>query len=199
MSYRYRCGFSMLLLLAMCLLLAACDGTLESGKTISDKDASGAETSGAETSDRTPTPQILGSAEIAPAVATGQRLPLWMLLQFTEPGDPRPIPTLDETKESLASDPKLEPLRAALEAGGWSDEQAAQMVYFAASHNSGQPADSIRARHEKLHAQAEEVLDEFEADLRAYEQANGVKIDRRALRENGIFTTFKTYPIQDQP
>lgn len=142
------------------------------------------------------TPKIVDEPELTVALEEGQRAPLEVLVQATKPSLTRSTRTLDEAREAITSDQKMEPLREALEAGGWDEEQQAQMVYFAGTHQSGAPEDSIRHRQQQIHDELSGLLSQFRDDLAAAEKDQNVRIDRDALYKAGVVTRIHQEVIQ---
>jgi len=134
--------------------------------------------------------------QIEAALKDGRRAPDAFLVEATAPAKARPVRSLEETRDALANDPKLAPLRKALTDGGFDEEQRAQMVYFAGTHLSGAPADSIRHRQQTIHDDMQDELQTFRQRLADREKAKGVRIDRKALHEAGVVTTLEPTVVQ---
>jgi len=135
-------------------------------------------------------PRVVELAEIEEELRGASRTPD-ELLALNLNWEPSPAPTMEEARERLSNDPELEALKDALSAAGWTDEEAAEMVYWSGAHSSGQPHDSVKARHHKLQVEFEKSVDEFMEEIEQYERINNVRIDRDAMFEAGLPTRKK--------
>lgn len=138
---------------------------------------------------------VLGETQAAEGLEDGTRQPLEMLVQATKPGPAKKTRTLEEARSAIES-AELEPLRQALEAGGWDEEQRAQMLYFAGTHQSGAAEDSVRHRQQQLHDQLSTQLETFRYDLTAAAEKSDVKIAWAELKKAGVILKLETEAVQ---
>ena len=78
------------------------------------------------------------------------------------------------------------PLLQALLDAGMAEERAIETVYAASAHNSGQPHDPVRQRAEAWRAAYQSAVSDFESELNAAAEEQGLEVDRETLFEQGI-------------
>lgn len=117
------------------------------------------------------------------------RTPVEMLTIFA-PWDEDEIiepPSLDEVREILKQD-KFALAAKGLAAAGWTEDEAASIVFGGTAYNSGQPYDPVRDRSNLAREEMKKAIEQFEEQLAAVEEEQNIRFDRDALRELGIPT-----------
>ena len=109
----------------------------------------------------------------------------------------RAVPGLDEVSHALTTDADMEPLRDALQAAGWDEEEAAQLTWSGAHHNAWSRLDSLSHRHESLQRAIQESIGLFNTQLEIYEKTHNILVDRGELERAGV--PIRLYAEQVQP
>ena len=116
------------------------------------------------------------------------------LMAFAYDYEPRPVPSYEDARAALETDPSMAPLREALTAGGLDEEEAALLVYGASGHNSGQPWDPVRQRADEFRESLHATVDEFNVQLAEAEAREGVTVDRKTLTDRGVILNWERSP-----
>ncbi|MEM9069053.1 MAG: hypothetical protein AAGE52_11135 [Myxococcota bacterium] len=108
------------------------------------------------------------------------------LLVFGQDYPSRPAPTLEETRSELFAGGEPGPLLSALVEAGMDQDEAVEVVFAAAAHNSGQDYDPVRQRANEWRRVYRNAVEEFRAELAAASEETGIAYSDEELSERGI-------------
>lgn len=139
-------------------------------------------------------PTSVGEAEIDAVVEEAEHVPVSYLV-LGEEMKKRPVEPWESARESVFERPELSKLVESLRAGGYDDEQIAELVWVGSTHNTGQDADAVGRRQALFRTSYREAMGQFRTDLERAASEQGREIDWEAAREAGIVTNFGDQPL----
>jgi hypothetical protein len=132
--------------------------------------------------------------ELADAVEHAEHVPV-SLMVLGEKMPVLPVEPWERAQTTVFERDELDPLVESLRAGGFDDEQIAQLVWVGSTHNTNHPADAIGRRHAMFESSYRQAMGQFQTDLEQAAKDQGRTVDWDAARQAGIITNFGDKPL----